>query len=530
MNKIIVFVLMCFWSCASVKKYNEQITRLHAVEDLKTDVDKVYRQLKKNHPKLYQYTPKEVLDYKFDSLKTSITTPINSREFYKKLAPVVAQVKQGHISVGLANMHFTKKERKKLKKEKFEFYDLDFEYLNDKLWVSNTKGEYSTLIGSEVVKIDNEKADDLLNIYKTRFSSDGYNKTLYNKYVGKGFSALYYKDKGFKDSLSVTFKLNDSLFNKTFKRVEKEKKKDSIALDSLKPAEIVKLTPLEKKELRKAAKVKRQFKRKHGFINKAEGYTRNFKFLEADSMVAYMNIKSFSNGNYKKFYKESFEMLDSLKTKSLVLDLRDNGGGRIAEIDYLYAYLTNQNYNLVEESEVNTRLPYFKYLMSNTMPFVVKVSTVIVSPIIIVQNLIKTKRKDDKIYYKLRFSKEKEPHPLNYKGQLYVIINGSSFSASSLLSTHLKANKRAVFVGEETGGAYNGCVAGIYKVYEMPTSKLKIRMGLMQIEAPQKQTPDGYGIKPDVEIVPSIEDRKQHRDPELDWILNGTNTNEKLVE
>jgi hypothetical protein len=63
-------------------------------------------------------------------------------------------------------------------------------------------------------------------------------------------------------------------------------------------------------------------------------------------------------------------------------------------------------------------------------------------------------------------------------------------------------------------------VAGIYKIYEMPTTKLKIRMGLMQIEAPYKQTPDGYGVMPDVEIFPSIEDRKQHKDSELGWILN----------
>jgi len=104
-----------------------------------------------------------------------------------------------------------------------------------------------------------------------------------------------------------------------------------------------------------------------------------------------------------------------------------------------------------------------------------------------------------------------------------VIINGNSFSASALLSTHLKANKRAVFVGEETGGAYNGCVAGIYRIYEMPTSKLKIRMGLMQVEASYKQMPDGYGIMPDVEIIPTIEDRKQYIDPELNWIINDIN-------
>jgi C-terminal processing protease CtpA/Prc len=239
-----------------------------------------------------------------------------------------------------------------------------------------------------------------------------------------------------------------------------------------------------------------------------------------------MKIRGFSNGNYRKFYKESFKKIGALKTEHLILDLRDNGGGRIAEIDYLYSFLTNKKYKLVEDSEVNSRLPYFKYLMSNTTPMVVKASTVVLSPIIIAQNLIKTKKKDGKIYYNFRFSKEKDPHPLNYKGALYVIINGNSFSASSLLSNHLKANKRAVFIGEETGGAYNGCVAGIYKIHEMPNSKLKIRMGLMQIESSYKQTPDGYGIMPDVEIVPTIEDRNQHKDPELDWILNAIKTNE----
>ncbi len=100
------------------------------------------------------------------------------------------------------------------------------------------------------------------------------------------------------------------------------------------------------------------------------------------------------------------------------------------------------------------------------------------------------------------------------------MINGYSFSASSILSTQLQANNRAVFVGEETGGAYNGTVAGIYKMYLLPASKIKIRIGLMQIEAPFKQQPDGFGNKPDVEILPTVKDRRLGKDPELDWILN----------
>lgn len=520
MNKLflITSVLVVLSSCKSVQKYNSKITSQHTVEDLRKDVDKVYSQLKKHHPKLYQYTSESVLDFKMDSLKKSINTPITSRAFYKKIAPVITNVRQGHVSVGSANRRFTKKEHKKLKKNKFEFYDLDFEYLNNKLWIIHTRGKDSTIIGSEVVKIDNELITNLVKTYKTRFASDGFNKTLHNRAVGRYFSSLYYKDKGFVDSLKMTLRNKDSLFVKTLKRIPKKKK--AAVNDSLKVKKIKKLTKEEISLAKIKSKQKKRDNRKRGFTSKRKEYNRNFDFIGKDSTVAYMNLRSFTKNNYKRFYKESFKKIDSAKTTHLVLDLRDNGGGRIAEIDYLYSYLTDKDYRFIEESEVNSRVPFLKFLMSNSNPITLKIIGGLFTPAIVLSNLLHTKKKDGKLYYKFKQAKPRKPKDLNFKGKMYVLINGNSFSASALISTHLKAEKRAIFVGEETGGAYNGCVAGIYKIYELPTSKLKIRMGLMQIEAPEKQLPDGYGIKPDIEIKPTIKDRLSNQDPELEWVLS----------
>jgi len=514
-------LLIVLFSCKSVKKHNEQITKLHSVAELHNDVDKLYQQLKRHHPKLYQYTSKAKLDFKFDSLKTSINTPIDSRAFYKKTAPVVAYVKQGHVSISSTGKWFTKKERKQLKKKKFEFYDLDFDYLEGKLWVKDYRGKDSTLIGNEIVSINAESASKLVETYKTRFSSDGYNSTLHDRFVSKGFSVFYYRDKGYVDSLKVTFKSKDSLFTKMFNRIDKDEKKDKQAdtttAEKVKPK---KLTKEEKKANKLAKKKRKKDHKKYGYLGKRKQYARNFSFIGKDSSVAYMNLRSFTNGNYKKFYKESFSKIDSSKTKHFILDLRDNGGGRISEIDYLYSYLTDKNYQFIIESEVTSRTPFLKAFMSNTTPNSIKVTGALLYPIVAAHNLLKTRKRDKKLYYKFnKHTKVKPPNELNYKGRMYVLINGNSFSASSLLSTHLKANKRATFVGEETGGAYNGTVAGVYKIYELPTSKIKVRMGLMQIEAPQKQSPDGYGIKPDVKIVPTVEDRKINHDTELEWVL-----------
>lgn len=516
---LVLFIALT--SCTSIKTYNEKISQLHSVNNLQEDVDAIYTQLQKHHPRLYQYTSKKVLDFQIDSLKTSITSPMTSQRFYEKLTPVIKQVRQGHVSSVPPHKRFTKKERKALGKTKFEFNDLDFEYLDNKLWVENSKTD-SLLVGSEVVKMEQEEIDFLIKKYQSQIASDGYNTTLYNRFVGLRFTGLYYRDKGFLDSLSVTFKKQDSIFTKVFRRVDKDKKnndQDSIKKpsDSLK---VVKLTKEQKKARKLAAKEKRIRDKEFGFEPSRKRYTRNLNFMDADSTTAVMKIRGFSNGNYKNFYRNSFALLQNAKTKYLVLDLRDNGGGRISEIAYLYSYLTSETYQFINPSEVTSRTPIMTFAMSNTTPLIMKITAALLSPFIVTHNLLKTKKVNDTLYYNFKYAKPQEPQSNYFNGKIYVVINGNSFSASSILSTQLKANNLATFVGEETGGAYNGTVAGLYKVYELPNSLIRVRMGLMQVDAPFKITPDGYGIKPDVYIVPTQDDRLNQIDPELEWIFN----------
>ena len=516
-----LITIVLLYSCVSIEKHNTEITKLHEVSALHEDVDKAYAQLKKHHPRLYQFRSKEIIDYKFDSLKAAITSPMDSRTFYKHLAAVTKYIGQGHLAINPPSKSYTKKERKALKKKKFDINNLDYEYLDGKLLIVQARGKDSLLVGSEVLKFEDETSQSLIEKYKPLIASDGYNTTFYNRVVGTRFMSYYAKDRGRFDSISLTLKNRDSTFIKKFKRVSKKKpisRKDSIQIDSI-SVKKKKLTRAERKEKKIEQKKKEKRNQKYGYNPSRKEFTRNLDFVGVDSTIALLKIRGFTKGKFKGFYNETFATLDSLKTKHLVIDLRNNFGGRLNEIDYLYSFLTDKKYSMVNPSEVNSRVPFLKVLMSNTTPLGMKLFVGLLSPFIAIHNVLKTSKKDGKLYYKLKSSKENDPNPLNFKGTIYVLINGNSFSASAILSTQLKGNKRAIFVGEETGGAYNGTVAGIGKMYELPNTKVKVKVWFMHIDAPFKVTPDGYGVHPDVEIIPTYQDRFNKIDPELVWVL-----------
>ena len=119
MKKIVLLglLIILFIQCTTVKKQNAQLDVFISVKKMKQDVDYTYQKLQQLHPNLYGYIDKSVLDYKFDSLKTTITSPLKPINFYKKLSPLVAAVRQGHSLVYTPTKQLTKKEAKLLEKK-----------------------------------------------------------------------------------------------------------------------------------------------------------------------------------------------------------------------------------------------------------------------------------------------------------------------------------------------------------------------------------------------------------------------------
>lgn len=514
MKKIFTLLLfsLLFIQCNSVKKHNKHLNDLITEKELKEDVDFTYKKLQYFQPRLYWYISKKELDFKFDSLKTTITKPMTSFEFYKKLSPVIASVRQGHLITYPSVKILSKAENKALKKKGTgPFSQFDFEIINDKMYVVKNKSENKTIsVGAEVIAVNGKNVSELIPEYYTLFASDGYNTTWYRKRMATMFSKFYINENGIQDSIHYTFKQNDSLKVICIKRKKEPlKTKDTTKALSAKPK-----------------KISKKDKKTYGYNKLTKTNNRDLKFIEKDSSTAILKIRSFTLGKPSRFYKECFSKLQLNKTKTLIIDLRNNTGGSLSEIADLYSYLSDSTFVFIDPIQVVSKTAVIKKTPYSNFPLW---SKIVITPLYVPYAFFKThKDKNGSYYYSNSASKSREIHKNAFKGKVYVMINGGSFSASSIISSNLKGSKRATFVGEETGGAYNGTVAGIMPALKLPNSEIKIKIGLQAIYPHYKTNVEGRGIFPDKEIIPTIDDYIKGADPELNWITEDIKNNSAI--
>lgn len=490
-------------SCVSVNKYNERIETPIAPDLLKKDIDYAYEQLQKLHPNLYWYIDKESLDYKFDSLKTTINQPLKPNEFYYKLAPVIADIKEGHLRLVPREKKLTRAEIKKLKNQRGLLSRYSYIIKNDRIYVSGNPDKIPNMeVGTEILEIHGIPTSELLKKYRKLVNSDGENQTFQKYILARRWPSYFSAEHGILDSVKMVTKY--------------KKEVDSFYLKR----EIITPTIRKKEEAkeRKLSNTERGKTKDYNPVTKS--YNREIQFMSADQSIVYLKIKTFSGTHSKKFYRESFEQIRKSGTKYLILDIRENFGGSLAEIHNLYSYLVPHRFEFIKDIEVTSRTSMLEARYLSEFPTLLKPLAVLGYPFYVVGTLFLVKKENEQFYLRNNdLFTLKKPKKNFFNGEIYVLVNGGSFSAASILPAKLKYEKRAFLVGEETGGANDGTVAGRYAMKKLPESKLHLPIGLMLIQPSIKFTQTKKGVTPHVEIIPTTDDLLKKRDVQLGWVL-----------
>ena len=524
----VIFLVLLFSSCVSTKKYNQHIDQTIPVEQLLKDVDFVEHKIERLHPSADWYISKEGLASKFDSIRSLITKPMTPNEFYLLISNPVTEVKQAHMAVYPLIKKQTKTESKVLKKKgKGPFLQIKMIWHENELYVQENLSPDSTIVkGSRIIAFDGMTPQFIHNKYKNTFASDGFNKTWLPKKFNRSLSAYYIIENGLKDSINYQFSYKDSVYSRTLVRMDKTKKaddkKDSIAsTDSLKlVVEKPKVDKLVLKRRKDSLQIVAKNRRVFGYDWDLKCFAKDLKINKVDATVAVLKVTSFSKGQYKKAYKIIFDSIKKSNIQTLILDLRGNTGGSIEDSRLLFAYLAKEPFQFIQKSKVTSRksVPFTAY---RNIPLVGSIILTPFKPIMSSVLLAKTSKDSlGNTYFKIRSENLSEPQENSFKGDLYVLIDGGSFSASCLLASNLQGSKRGFFVGEETGGTYNGTVAGFMPVFKLPNSKLRFRIGLMDIRPVYQTSEEGRGIFPDQTIIPTLENIVNEEDVQLNWILD----------
>ena len=195
------------------------------------------------------------------------------------------------------------------------------------------------------------------------------------------------------------------------------------------------------------------------------------KFTSND--IAVLTISSFDskelmriNENYAQFLAASFQEIEERKVKKLILDLRNNAGGDDVHGALLYSYLTNESFHYHSAEQLE------------------------------------------------------QPSQANFKGKVFFLMNGLSFSTTSNMLAIAKSNGRGVFIGEETGGGYYGCTSGETFRTVLPNSHIRVAIPKDASYNPVKPIEErGSGVTPDYRVIPSIGEILIGEDVQLNFAL-----------
>ncbi|MEN9337092.1 MAG: hypothetical protein RLZZ500_2079 [Bacteroidota bacterium] len=517
---LLVLIAAVWTSCTSVEKYNTRLETPIPVDKLQKDITYIQQKLDRLYPHLDGYISKEKLKSSFDSIRKVINRPMTTKEFYFVLAPVIASVRQGHMSTSYPQPLLTKAQRKHLKQMgEGPLSQFTTEWLSQKMIVIKNKSDKKYLKpGAEVVSINGITPQQLYTKYRPTITSDGYNETYIRKGFGRRLAGYFTGEIGIQDSLQFVFKQNDSTYTEWVKRKIKEKK--APVVKAVAKAKDSTTTPVVAAKVKKERVLSRKEKRIFGYDPLTKECAVSLKRSELDSTLYVLRVKNFSASKHRKAYTLLFDSIQKMGLQRLVLDLRDNPGGRVADAVNLYRHFTDQPFTILQPSEVTSKTSLWKVGVLQNMSPIGYPFFMIGYPIYMTFSYFRTTKNPDGTYqYKLVGSRPVDPAPQAYTGKLMVLINGGSFSAACIESVALKQRPNTQFVGEETGGAYNGTVAGIMPLVRLPHSRIVVRLGLMHVQPVAQTDQDGRGIFPDKEIIPTTDDRVKAKDPEMEYVV-----------
>lgn len=428
-------------------------------------------ELTKSHPGAFRYTNKEDFVHFTDSMKQSLNDSITLMELYRRLKMVTAKVKCLHTDLKLSPTLSEELDNSP------NLLPLQVYVVDSQAYITrNLSGDVHVVEGDEIVSINGRPISQIIDQLMAGIPSDGFNTSLKYRALLLQFPLWYRSMVEVTNRFDVVLRCHQQLV-----KVELKGRKFSDLVGDGFLQE-----PVHEKVL--------EFRIENGI-----GFLTIHSFAKTDIKRA--------GQHFRQFINHAFTELNEQHVKHLIVDLRDNTGGSDPNAVYFTSHFFDRPFHYGNRTLVTEAIA--KQIKGIYRIFYKK-------PV----------KKDSLWYWQDGRVKDLNTFALvknaknNYKGTSYFLINGFCMSSCANVTAILSHNKKSTFIGQETGGGYQGNNSGMLPEEPISNTGVILTVPLQAyFLAVDPNTNVGRGTLPDYETEILLEDIIQQRDADKNKAL-----------
>jgi hypothetical protein len=466
MKKLIVlfYLLPFIFSLDAQTKTNY---KLYLPDKLISDLNFMVETVKDVHPDIYTKIDSNSFLLEKKKIQNSLTHPFNRLDYFKIISPLIAKIGDAHTLVVLPwddwEQYTTNNGR---------YFPFRVVY-DDGIRVIESADSSNTLeIGTRLLKVNGCSCDSLYNVFKIYRSGE---RQEYQDF----FAWYYFKYYLWLNQINPPYNI-EIMTDKGTKTILSK----GIDISSVK---------------------------------KVKSYFYNFKFLpEGIGYLDFRVMRDDPEETFDDFLVTVFIQLKQKHSKGLIVDLRNNAGGNTSLGDDLLDYITTTPYQQMAKKFWKSS-PQYRDQMRSNIPWTLRWMSY--PPVIWIAQLF-TRYADmfatgdgRSIEFQSGLTYP-GTNSLRFQGKVCFLTGIVTFSSGVDLACAVKDYNIAKIFGEETGGVPNSFGEGYS--FNLPNTNMNISVSSARFVRANGDEKVTGGIKPDVEIKTTINDRKIGKDPVME--------------
>lgn len=409
-NKIIIYAVLVLFLCSTA--FGQKLSPAQQISDF----DDLCSKLESVHPDLYLYQSKKEYENNKMKIKASMTDSIKISDFYFKIAPFIANIKDGHsMMLPPITSDFVSYVKKDGKTMPLRIKAVENVFVVDYPIVMNSGFNE----GDTIFSINGVDSKDILKKAYDLWGSEkdnGIKEAAVNTYLSLLFWHIYRWD----DSYVFMVKHGNTIEKKHLEGVPQ-----SMAMN------------VRRERLSK---------------NKPESFSCKFSSDYTQATLIIRNV--YNEKALKEFCDSVFKEINYRKIPEIIIDMRNNTGGSSQCVERLISYFPHPEYVLYSKSQIKVSTYSKAYNKERHPEIYSQICNIPDGELFVVkESLIEDNRKEANLY----------------RGKIIVLVNNKTYSGASSFA-HVMNKLGIASVEGETG-----CPTvyfGNFLPFTLPNSKI----------------------------------------------------------